>query len=1069
MKTRFIYLAIFVFFTAVCGGNITLPASGWTKQNGIKNITAKGNSVTAVVPAGTKDPFIYTRIPPLDASRYDKLELQLQLPPDAPDRCDIYFATEESKGFRQYTAVPFRIAADGQFKLVVLNLKKNKHWKGKVTALRLDLPPRPAKDMTFSFRDVTFIENPPPLSRAVQLRSWRLKSANLNARMFDEYNNEKFPVKVDYSGGKPGRLKLARHELHAPADNWIPPFVGSDARLLKIRVLPVECKGNASAFLELRVRGKDAKSHRWIRKKIDFNSKNWQDIAVELNCSPANRLADVDFAVTGNKQSSCTFYFAGATVVRQNGSTYKLLNDREPSHMTGYDPATFPSAKIKPLPRRPVIAIGTGTYYFLYGRKYLKEFAQMAKEEFPDFDFMYSVGQTPEPDSVNILRDLPENMYVQFQNCRHGLDYMALFDELPRDWRGEPQRIRFNSTIATSPILQRSISNTFEYANKIGFNNFAVIDYVWNYLGGRWGYDKCTIAAFRDDLSGRDEGLELEPANGEKRSKIHFWDYYEDYHGIRLTPADLKLKSFDEYFPVTERELPKLGETGQKNYGVFLALCNYEWLRQAQRFNRIAARHKGNFDYILNGETWLNANDHVYLLKLKGTGIVSPEYFSGYLLNSDCIYRMHGTYIRQAEKLGRQFGIITETSRGGTGQPYWSPMTGYAVNYSLSGMGFHSWHYDHIGPDDWPKANTPGETQERINYQLFRAEAHAYAQAKREKTRKVSALEILDVYPRGTVFRSWGTTAPGDVNSWGPYLLKAQLNYERTDHLELPQLLNNARVIFYSSPTTSAKTVDALKKWLASGGKTLIMHSGVPYDSPKGFPNLHELQKNRKINYSKPLFEEFSKRDPGKCVLSDSNGKPLLRVIDRPDKSRICYMPVSPSAVSGKDMEKLMTCLTGILKLPTVQQFRPGELPTVLRYENPVCSVAVLFDKQAAVDANKNIKTWYNTKWAKINPRNNAQLKKSAFDYDNYLYSFKQPEKNVHAVLDDIPAGNYRIYRFLADREETVKVDKTLCLTLPGQLAEVFYFSADTPEFRNYIKTLKEKRQKLEPFFAEVR
>ena len=48
-------------------------------------------------------------------------------------------------------------------------------------------------------------------------------------------------------------------------------------------------------------------------------------------------------------------------------------------------------------------------------------------------------------------------------------------------------------------------------------------------------------------------------------------------------------------------------------------------------------------------------------------------------------------------------------------------------------------------------------------------------------------------------------------------------------------------------------------------------------------------------------------------------------------------------------------------------------------------------------------------------------------------------------------------------------MDKTLCLTLPGQLAEVFYFAADTPEFRNYIKNLKEKRQKLEPFFAEVR
>lgn len=98
--------------------------------------------------------------------------------------------------------------------------------------------------------------------------------------------------------------------------------------------------------------------------------------------------------------------------------------------------------------------------------------------------------------------------------------------------------------------------------------------------------------------------------------------------------------------------------------------------------------------------------------------------------------------------------------------------------------------------EKWKASNTPGETQERVNYALFRAEAQAFIQAKHEKSAKLPAMDVLDVFPRGTVFRAWSYNMPGDRSAWAPWLNNAQINYERTDFIELPLLLNSARVVF---------------------------------------------------------------------------------------------------------------------------------------------------------------------------------------------------------------------------------------------------------------------------------
>ena len=115
-----------------------------------------------------------------------------------------------------------------------------------------------------------------------------------------------------------------------------------------------------------------------------------------------------------------------------------------------------------------------------------------------------------------------------------------------------------------------------------GVNSMLQFDYVWFYPKGPWGFDAVSVAAFREDLLGADEGLRLVAHGSRPARTIHFWDYYEDYYGRRLAPADWGLSSWADY-------VPRYGTQAEKDLHV--ALISYEWLRQGQRFGDWTAKY----------------------------------------------------------------------------------------------------------------------------------------------------------------------------------------------------------------------------------------------------------------------------------------------------------------------------------------------------------------------------------------------------------------------------------------------------------------------------------------------
>ena len=929
----------------------------------------------------------------------------------------------------------------------------------------------------------------------LKFRTWRLAAQGADAVMVTEFAGRSPAIRVEFPGipsgqtdlndnvaiamqikANPIRIKqktqqaagarvnaailMTKHELANPMQAWIPPCVGISAAKVAFSICPQECEGDVQLFLETAQRGAAPIPRRTIRREIrlrELPAGKWSNVEFTVDSDIVRRLAEVRLVLSGTAGAACRFYFSGARIIRQDGSEYELLNRDFPDYLTGMK-NPLATAPAKPLPKRNQLQIGySNNWNILYDAKHLPEIGRLMKQYLPEYDIVLSCAQTPEPELATVLPKLPENIFYQFQKAQHGIQYPMLYDALPRDWRGNPQTRRFNSIVATHPLMQKALKNQMDYAATLGINNFQSFDYVWPYLGGRWGYDKGTVAAFRQDLKGNDEGLEMNSETGDPRRTIHFHDYFEELYGRRFRPGDLGLNSWEEFFPVTERAAAASTATPatQRNFTLFLVLCHYEWLRQAQRFNRWAQIHGGTYDYVLNGEGWVNGNDHIGLLRLAGTGIVAPEFFMHTPENLETIYRGLGRYVRAARRMGKSLGACFEVSLGGGGHPYWDLRAGYLVAYTVAALGAAPLHHDFQGR--WERRNPLDKT----TFNLMMAQARAFRRANLDQAKKEAANKVLHV-----TFRSVGRRIDGllsnsrilritsQQDSWIPALIDHEINFEQTDPSELPLLLDSARIVFFSSPVTTSRCAAQLEQWLARGGKSLLLHTTLPFRHDEGIYNF-------KTKSGKALFQGFRNGKPaGRTLLTDGAGAPLLTRIDRGRGSAVYYLHTSPVRSSTATMKQVMTLLKNDLRLPVVQLAERGDNAVILPYRTPDCRVIAVWNRKLRDEAAAGLTNWIKTRW---------RQKHRFFDPGAYAFRYEQPGATCSASINVGKPGTYRVYRYLADREELIPVgeDGVLELELRDALGELFYLAEDTSSFRKHLQKLREDRGNTAVFLTE--
>ena len=150
-------------------------------------------------------------------------------------------------------------------------------------------------------------------------------------------------------------------------------------------------------------------------------------------------------------------------------------------------------------------------------------------------------------------------------------------------------------------------------------SSFMMVDFVWPWVGGTWGYSKECVAAYRAALNGTDGGLTVGDDGGKK--VLSFADYLFELSGVRFSPQDLGYRRWDDYKPPQPNDGDdRPADARRHDTFLFRGLYHYCWLRYAQEAGVYAQSLGGELQASLNPENLGNGTDLLMWGRLSATG-----------------------------------------------------------------------------------------------------------------------------------------------------------------------------------------------------------------------------------------------------------------------------------------------------------------------------------------------------------------------------------------------------------------------------------------------------------------
>lgn len=736
-----------------------------------------------------------------------------------------------------------------------------------------------------------------------------------------------------------------------------------------------------------------------------------------------------------------------------------------------------------PDPERDTLLFGSNVEWFIADGNGLGMIEEVQRL-FPDTQFVLSAVFFP----PKVLPEFLKQVYAKgafFQSQKAPvLDADALKTAGPHPLGDQGKEVHVeNWVIATTPNYRDFYRKKLLNTAKLGVNNFKQVDFVWPW-NQRYAYDEISVALFRDYLAEKDDGLTLRNAAGEL-STIKFWDYFEYYRGLRFRPEDLNLKSWQEFRPVKEGEVmhgtPSLYD--RRNLTVFFLLYHYEHLRQYQRFGRWAKEVGAIHEATVNPESLYNACDNIFISRLNDFGTLYYEYF-GSPLNSEAAYLFMPSYLRNAEKFGRRIGLIKELGQGGHGRPHNTPIMEYIHNFDLVSNGF-SYYQNEWEEATFAQMKDPANAYFHNRWKVWLGGAYGYKDARNLKMSRPRA-QALQVASRSGGFYTESWIWDAQVrNTFGGDLLAAHVDVESTYPGEFLEVADEFKTIFYTPLFTRRVDVEPLKKFLARGGRRIVTHSFIPYSIDRGVNYFawdeqpHQIAHHALDNLSAddrwlldPVFSSLKLQSgeltgdvemageklgritipeywqwsvPGGDVLARIGDRPLITRVKTPQNNEFYYVHARLSRIEPAVRRKLTARLAAAAGAE--RQAIPDPARPVLLHAYRIGTVpgtaVVLYDRTILERDGSVLGYRPQEDWAKI------------------LFQYRADGARSGARYLVPSPGEYLVWHFVSDRMETVKAGENLevPLELNGVFADVVFVGRDTPEWRRFIETHRERRK----------
>jgi hypothetical protein len=380
---------------------------------------------------------------------------------------------------------------------------------------------------------------------------------------------------------------------------------------------------------------------------------------------------------------------------------------------------------------------------------------------------------------------------------------------------------------AAHPAVFEAQKHRIDALISAGISTWMVVDYTFPWMGAPWGYSDAMVKAFRDDLSGLDEGLHV-VSKGRTRV-MRFADYFREHNGFTPKPADLGLTDWAQFTP------PGAADTDAKRgvrQTLFLYLRSYEWLKLPDRVGRHYRSRGGQPLWIVpNPEDSWGSSDYRYLIRSAGVGNLFPEWFGCIGSAAEAGYASLPSLREDATDAGHRLSIIQETGAGGHSAPYLDWRPAYNGVYALAAAGrMDDLDNDFLDEATLEQMRSPDKNPTQFNrFRDGAAKALAFRQAVIERPMRPRAriLCVTETPPA----RSCGSVyfKLDQPHTLAVGLSRAHLVFDLRDGVELERVLPRYDVVAYSPWAARVGDLALLRRWLqAKPGRVLVTHSFVP-------------------------------------------------------------------------------------------------------------------------------------------------------------------------------------------------------------------------------------------------
>jgi hypothetical protein len=385
---------------------------------------------------------------------------------------------------------------------------------------------------------------------------------------------------------------------------------------------------------------------------------------------------------------------------------------------------------------------------------------------------------------------------------------------------GHAKALSYHEDDTTRPVVVDLARARMEAAWDEDIDSFMLIDYVWPYFGGRWGYGAETLVQWKKYLQGQGAAIDLvDPAE-----TWGFADYWKHFVSIPLEPGQFGWPDWQAFTATTEAEAAA-NPLAARRLLLFNALWHFHYLVVADELGRAADARNREFGVTINPEDAHNGTDVSLLARMKHLGTIGFEFFGSPMKIEAWRHVLPWLRYRSA---GPAIDMVGEINAGGHHGTRYDRETAFAFYYDSTATALPRFYDTQYQEQLWQRAPVSPEQLPRLE--------HWYGGARAFLLRRQEAANVQEPRAEATVIASRSvlesedssTSTLNQEGNLGAYLHALNIDFEQVGRdMWTPQSDQHTKVLFFSPAMASPAEWARVKEWISGGqGRTLVLQGG---------------------------------------------------------------------------------------------------------------------------------------------------------------------------------------------------------------------------------------------------